>query len=110
PLDEVTAEVRESGFRVFESIVKEGGIVKALRVPAADAKDALSRSFLDGLTDFVKPTGAKGVAFARVQENGAWQAPFAKAFSDGARGAVNAKLGAQQGDVLLFVADKAKIA
>jgi aspartyl-tRNA synthetase len=110
PLSEVTAEVAKSGFRVFESVVGDGGIVKALRVPKEDAKELLSRSFLDTLTEFVKPTGAKGVAFARVQENGAWQAPFAKAFSDEARGAVNAKLGAQVGDVLLFVADKAKVA
>jgi aspartyl-tRNA synthetase len=110
PLETVTDEVKKSGFRVFESIVGEGGIVKALRVPVADAKDLLSRSFLDSLTDFVKPTGAKGVAFARVQEGGAWQAPFAKAFSAEARGAVNAKLGAQTGDVLLFIADKAKTA
>jgi aspartyl-tRNA synthetase len=110
PLGEVTEEVRKSGFRVFESVVAEGGIVKALRVPAADAKDLMSRSFLDGLTDFVKPTGAKGVAFAKVQEGGAWQAPFAKNFTDEARAAVNAKLGAILGDVILFIADKPKVA
>ena len=110
PLDEVTAEVASCGFRVFEQAVAGKGIVKALRVPKEDAKEVLSRSFLDSLTDLVKPTGAKGVAFARVQEGGGWQAPFAKNFTDEARGAVNAKLGAEAGDVLLFVADKAKIA
>ncbi len=110
PLADVTQAVAKSGFRVFESVVADGGIVKALRVAKEEARDVLSRSFLDTLTDFVKPTGAKGVAFARVQEGGAWQAPFAKAFTDEARGAVNQQLGAQPGDVLLFVADKAKIA
>jgi len=110
PLDDVTQAVAKSGFRVFESVVSDGGIVKALRVSKEEARDVLSRSFLDTLTDFVKPTGAKGVAFARVQENGAWQAPFAKAFTDEARNAVNAQLGAHTGDVLLFIADKAKVA
>ncbi len=110
PLGEVTEEVKGSGFRVFDSVVDSGGIVKALRISKGEAQDALSRSFLDSLTEFVKPTGAKGVAFARLLDDGNWQAPFAKAFSEAARTRVNTKLGAQPGDVLLFVADKAKVA
>jgi aspartyl-tRNA synthetase len=102
-LNDVTEAARACGFQIFEKAVAAGGIVKALRVPGGDK---LSRAQLDGMTDFAKPYGAKGVAFARVQEGGAWQAPFAKAFKDEAREAVNAKLGAQTGDVLLFVADK----
>ncbi|MCE9577641.1 MAG: aspartate--tRNA ligase [Deltaproteobacteria bacterium] len=110
PLCEVTAPCGRSGFRVFEGVVAAGGIVKCLRVPAADAGDKLSRSMLDGLTDFAKQYGVKGVAFARVQEGGVWQAPFAKAFSDAARDEVNAIAGAVAGDTLLFVAEKAKAA
>jgi aspartyl-tRNA synthetase len=106
-LCEVTEEVKGSGFKVFEGAVGAGGIVKGLRVPDGDK---LSRSMLDGLTDFAKPHGARGVAFARVQEGGVWQAPFAKNFSDAARTAVNARMKAQPGDVLLFVADKARVA
>jgi aspartyl-tRNA synthetase len=106
-LGDVTEAARASGFQIFEKAVAAGGIVKGLRVPDGDK---LSRSALDGLTEFAKPYGAKGVAFARVQEGGAWQAPFAKAFKDDAREAVNAKLGARPGDVLLFVADKPKVA
>jgi aspartyl-tRNA synthetase len=106
-LGEVTEAARASGFQIFEKAVAAGGIVKAMRVPEGDR---LSRSQLDGLTDFAKPYGAKGVAFARVGEGGTWQAPFAKAFKDEARDAVNAKLGAKPGDVLLFVADKPRVA
>jgi aspartyl-tRNA synthetase len=106
-LSEVTEEVRASGFQIFEKAVAAGGIVKGLRVPEGER---LSRSVLDALTEFAKPYGAKGVAFARVQEGGTWQAPFAKAFSDAARAAVNAKMGAVPGDVLLFVADKPRVA
>jgi aspartyl-tRNA synthetase len=65
---------------------------------------------LDNLTEFAKSFGVKGVAFARVQEGGAWQAPFAKTFADDARAEVNRIAGAGPGDVLLFVAEKAKVA
>jgi aspartyl-tRNA synthetase len=107
-LADVTEPARTSGFQVFEKAIGPGtGVVKALRVPEGER---LSRSALDSLTEFAKPYGAKGVAFARVQEGGAWQAPFAKAFKDEARQAINDKLGAKTGDVLLFVADKPKIA
>ena len=106
-LCDVTDACRGSGFKIFEDVVARGGIVKALRVPDGDK---LSRSMLDNLTPFAKPYGVKGVAFARVEEGGVWKAPFAKAFSDAARDAVNAAAGAGPGDVLLFVADKAKVA
>ncbi len=106
-LCDVTAACRQSGFRVFEGVVAGGGIVKCLRVPEGER---LSRSMLDGLTDFAKPYGVKGVAFARVQDGGAWQAPFAKSFKDEARDEVNRVAGAGPGDVLLFVAEKAKAA
>jgi len=106
-LGDVTEAARASGFQIFEKAVAAGGIVKGMRV---EGGDRLSRSALDGLTELARPYGAKGVAFARVGEGGAWQAPFAKAFKDDARAAVNAKLGARPGDVLLFVADRPRIA
>ncbi|HUH03588.1 MAG TPA: aspartate--tRNA ligase, partial [Kofleriaceae bacterium] len=106
-LCDATEAARDSGFRVFDGVIEKGGVVKCLRVPEGDR---LSRSQLDGLTPFAKSYGVKGVAFARVQESGEWQAPFAKNFADEARNRVNAVAGAQAGDVLLFVADKPKVA
>jgi aspartyl-tRNA synthetase len=106
-LCEVTEPCSKSGFRVFEQVVAGGGIVKAMRVPDGDR---LTRSMLDGLTEFAKHYGVKGVAFARVQDGGVWQAPFAKNFNDDARNEVNRIAGAGPGDVLLFVAEKAKVA
>ena len=105
-LADVTEAARGSGFQIFEKAVAAGGIVKCLRVPDGDR---LSRSALDALTDLAKPYGAKGIAFARVQEGGTWQAPFAKAFSDAAREVMNRAAGARPGDVLLFCADKPKV-
>ncbi len=109
-LCDVTAPSGASGFRVFEGVVGGGGIVKCLRIPAKDAGDKLSRKTLDDLTEFAKQFGVKGVAFARVQDGGVWQAPFAKSFSDEARDEVNRIAGAEPGDTLIFVAEKAKVA
>src|SRR6185503_11451031 len=106
-LADVSEAARGSGFRVFDHVVEQGGIVKCMRVPDGDR---LSRSQLDALTDFAKPYGIKGVAFARVEEGGTWKAPFAKNVSESARNAINQAADAKTGDVLLFVADRAKAA
>jgi aspartyl-tRNA synthetase len=108
-LCDVSAPCKTSGFKIFESVVNNGGFVKCLRIPAANA-EKLSRSMLDGLTDFAKSFGVKGVAFARVQEGGVWQAPFAKSFSDEARNEVNRIAEAVAGDTLIFVAERFKVA
>ncbi len=106
-LCEVTEACKQSGFRVFESVIDNGGIVKCMRVPDGSR---LSRSDLDRLTEVAKPYGVKGIAFARVQEDGVWQAPFAKAFSDEARAKVNHLAAVEVGDVLLFCAEKPRVA
>jgi aspartyl-tRNA synthetase len=106
-LCDVTEAARDSGFRIFDAATAQGGAIKCLRVPDGSR---LTRSSLDGLTEFAKPYGVKGVAFARVQPDGGWQAPFAKVFKDEARIRVNQVAGAAAGDVLLFVADKPKVA
>ena len=104
-LCEVTEAARNCGFRVFESVVASGGIVKCLRVPGPP--DKLPRSILDGLNDFAKSFGAK-TAWARLQEGGVWQG--IKGLTDEARAQINALAGATVGDTLIFVADKAKVA
>jgi len=106
-LCDVSEGCRKSDFRIFRSVLDNGGMVKCLRVPDGDR---LSRSQLDSLADFAKPYGVQGVLFARVEEGGAWKASFSKAFSDAARDEVNRLAKAEAGDVLLFVADKPKVA
>ncbi|HUJ58101.1 MAG TPA: aspartate--tRNA ligase [Kofleriaceae bacterium] len=104
-LCDATAPARTCGFRVFEGVVAEGGIVKCLRVPGPP--DKLPRSILDGLNDFAKSYRAK-TAWARVQDGGAWQG--IKGLTDEARAEINRIAGAVPGDTLIFVADKAKVA
>jgi aspartyl-tRNA synthetase len=77
-------------------------IVKALRVPA-ELTAKLSRADLDKLEEFVKGMGAKGLARARIAEDGSWtQSPLAKTVTAELRQAINARTDAGNGDLLLF--------
>ena len=106
-LCDVSEACKGSGFKVFEDVIASGGIVKCLRVPA---NPNLSRKILDGLADFAKSFGGAQCAYVKVAENATWTGGPPKSFTDAARAAVNAKAGAGLGDVLVFVANKAKVA
>ena len=75
-------------------------IIKAMAIPASPI---MSRAFVDSLEDFVKQNGGKGLARAKVGEDGAWtQSPLTKLVTDEFRQAVNAATNAQPGDMILF--------
>ena len=77
-------------------------IVKAMRVPAEHAAK-LSRTEVDKLEEFVKGMGAKGLARAKIDAAGNWvQSPLAKTITPELRAAINAKVGAKDGDLLFF--------
>jgi aspartyl-tRNA synthetase len=102
-LVDLTAATRSCGFKVFEA----APCVKAIVVPAAHA-GTLSRGQIDKLTDFVKKRengGAKGLAWARVQDDGTWAGPVAKSLTPEAQAAIAGVTGAAAGAVVLFVAD-----
>ena len=105
-LCDVSEPSKTSGFPIFQQVVEGGGIVKCLRVPK---DEKLTRAVLDGLADFSKSFGAQS-AWVKVQDGGAWTGGPVKAFSEAARNEVNRIAGAQPGDVLIFVANKSKIA
>jgi aspartyl-tRNA synthetase len=95
----------ESDFRAFRAVVDDGGIVKCLPVPEADA---LSRGDIDRLESFVrKELGAKGLAWIRVNADGGWQSPIVKFLSEAEKAAIAERAGAAPGSVLFFQADKA---
>lgn len=101
------ADIAENcGFGVFQKTIASGGRVRGMR--AAGAASKYSRKDIDGLTDFVKEHGAKGLAFFRVKE-GKLDSPIAKFFSNEDQQALIARLQASDGDLLLFVADAAPV-
>ena len=97
------------GFKVFADVVANGGQVRA--VCAQDNDKLFSRSYIEkNLEKVVKAYGAKGLAWARVNEDGTWSSAIAKFFDAETIAKINAELGAKADSVLFFVADKAKIA
>lgn len=104
-LVELTDIVKGSGFKVFAQVADKGGMVKAINVKGAST---FSRKELDGLTDFVSIYGAKGLAWVKMTADG-WQSPIAKFFTPAELKSIEQALGAEEGDLLLFVADSAKV-
>ncbi len=104
-LCDLTEIVKASGFKVFAEVASKGGIIKGINAKGC-AK--FSRKEIDDLTEFVKIYGAKGLAYVKI-ENGEWHSPIAKFFTAEEITTMNAAFGAEEGDLLFFVADKPKV-
>jgi len=105
-LVDLSQAVKDSGFKVFADTVASGGQVKGINVKRA--ADKYSRKDIDGLTEFVKRYGAKGLAWVKVTDQG-FNGPIAKFFDEAARSQLTSILEAETGDLLLFVADKKSV-
>ncbi|HWR40978.1 MAG TPA: aspartate--tRNA ligase [Patescibacteria group bacterium] len=104
-LVDLSGIVRDSGFKVFDSVVAAGGQVKAINVKGAAN---LPRRELDGLVKYVSIYGAKGLAWICYTEEGL-KSPITKFFSEETLSAINSAVGAQTGDLVMFVADKPSV-
>ncbi|PYK95259.1 MAG: aspartate--tRNA ligase [Verrucomicrobia bacterium] len=93
---------RSSQFKVFQSALAAGGVVKAI-----NAKNfaGITIGQVDELTAIAKTFGAKGLAFIKV-ENGEWKSPIVKFFSDAEKESLRAKLQIEEGDCIFFAAGK----
>ena len=96
---------RDSSFKMFRGTLDTGGAVKAIN---AKGFASLTTGQGDDLTEMAKHYGAKGLAMIKV-ENGEWKSPLVKFFSDAEKEALRSKLLVEEGDLLLFVADKWEI-
>lgn len=105
-LVELSDIVKHSQFKVFSGAIENGGIVKAINVKGA--ADKYSRKDLDELTEYVKIYGAKGLAWLKV-EGGQLTGPIAKFFTEEEIRGMKEALKAEDGDLILFGADKPKI-
>jgi aspartyl-tRNA synthetase len=96
----------ESEFKVFRSVLDSGGVVRGLNVGPRETP----RKELDELTELAQRSGAKGLVWAFVQAQGVWRSPVAKFLSEQEMQAVSSRLAASEGDLLLIVADRPKVA
>ena len=95
--------VKDCDFGVFTGAINAGGSVRA--IVAKNAAATLTRKEIDKLTEYVRGIGAKGLAFVRWVED-APSCSFAKFMKEGELENILSTLGAEKGDVVLFVADK----
>jgi aspartyl-tRNA synthetase len=96
--------LRETEFKVFRSVLEGGGAVRGLNA----GRREMPRSELDGLISRAQELGAKGLVWA-FREGDGWRSPTAKFLSEDELRELNARLGAEEGDLLLLVADQRKV-
>jgi aspartyl-tRNA synthetase len=100
-LHDLGQAVAGTEFQVFAGALQSGGVVRGINAGPRE----LPRSELDALTELAKQHGAKGLVWAFVEEGGSWRSPIAKFLGEGELHAVNERLAANPGDLLLIVAD-----
>jgi aspartyl-tRNA synthetase len=101
-LSEITDLVVDGGYGVFRNVIAGGGQVKGL---CAKGLAGYSRKQIDELVGFAQSHGAKGLAWLALQEDGV-RSSFTKFLADEAVAAIIERLGGEEGDLLLFVADQ----
>ncbi|MDY6972109.1 MAG: aspartate--tRNA ligase [Thermodesulfobacteriota bacterium] len=105
-LKDLTDIALRSDFKVFRQVIEDGGIVKAIVVK--EGALSFSRKGLDELSGIVVDCGGKGLVWIKITEKG-WQSSLDKFFGDQDKMAVNRRLGAENGDLVLIVAHERKI-
>lgn len=102
-LFDLSDTVKNCGFGVFTGAISGGGSVRG--ITAKKAYSILTRKEIDKLTEFVRGIGAKGLAFARIADDGTIASSFAKFMTDEEMENIKKTAGAENGDVILIVGD-----
>ncbi len=87
---------------MFRGALDNGGVVKAIN---AKGFAGITTGQIEELTKMAQSYGAKGLAFIKV-ENGEWKSPIVKFFTDAEKAALTESLAIEEGDLILFGADK----
>ncbi len=95
-----------SQFKVFRGALDGGGVVKCIN---AKGFAHITTGQIEDLTNLAKESGAKGLAFIKV-EGGEWKSPIVKFFAEAEKEGLKQKLGIEEGDLLLFGADRWEVA
>ena len=104
-IEDISDWADTTDFVVFKSAIADGGAVKA--IVAKNSASVYTRKKIDKLTEYVKGIGAKGLAYIRWADEQP-NCSFNKFLKEGELEALIGKLGAEQGDVVFIVSDKAR--
>ncbi len=106
PLVDISDLAQAGNFGVFQNTLANNGMVKGIRVPGAGG---YSRKEIEELTEFARMLGAKGLVSLATSTTGDVKSPLTKFMSSAEVQGIIARLQGQPGDLLLFVADSAKV-
>lgn len=102
-LRNVSDIVKDCGFGVFTSAIKNGGSVRAIN---AEGQADMPRRKIDGLVDFVKDFGGKGLAYLGINQDGTYKSSFAKFMTEDELETLVKAMDAKAGDLIFFAADQ----
>lgn len=105
-LQDVSDVVKDCEFVVFKGALEDGGSVRGIN---AKGQGSMPRKKIDALVKFARDYGAKGLAYIAIQEDGTVKSSFAKFMKDEEMRALIEAMGGENGDLLLFAADKNKV-
>ena len=105
-LVDVSETVAGCGFGVFTGALENGGSVRGIN---AKGQGSMPRKKIDKLVSFAKDYGAKGLAYIAIQEDGTVKSSFGKFMKEEEMDALIQAMGGENGDLLLFAADKNKV-
>ncbi len=103
---DISEQVKDCGFGVFTGALEHGGVVRA--VCASGLGDVSSKK-MKNIEKTAKDYGAKGLAYIQLKSDGTMKCPFAKFLSEEELSALIDAVGAKQGDLVVFAADKFKV-
>lgn len=104
-LIDITDIAQEVEFKVFNDVAKSGGLIKGINIKGG-AK--LSRKDIDELTEYAKKFGAKGMAWVKLEKDQI-TSPILKFFTKQQQQKLLERMQAEDGDLLVFIADKKDI-
>ena len=102
----VSEVVEGCGFGVFTGALENGGSVRGIN---AKGQGEMPRKKIDALVEFAKGFGAKGLAYIAIQSDGTLKSSFAKFMTEEQMAVLVKAMDGENGDLLLFAADKNKI-
>ena len=105
-LTDVSEVVKDCEFAVFKGALENGGSVRGIN---AKGQGAMPRKKIDKLVEFAKGYGAKGLAYIAIGEDGTEKSSFAKFMKEEEMQALIQAMKGENGDLLLFAADKTKL-
>ena len=103
---DVSEVVRNCGFGVFTGALENGGMVRGLN---AKGQGDMPRKRIDKLTETAKTYGAKGLAYIAIHSDGSVKSSFSKFMTEEELQALIAAMGGENGDLLLFAADRFRV-